>query len=265
MDILTIEQLTNLAVTGLNIAKKESNNSYDVSKKEDGSLITQADIRANSVIIEKAKNMCPDICIHSEEKILHDWYEIENVLIIDPLDGTTNFVHKIPLFSVSIALVQYGIPIKAVIAPILGGLYWSEKGKGSYFANSHNNINDSIKLKCARRSLNESMLHITADQNNSKSRKIWWSWLSKSRPPLCYRIHIIESAALELCWLASGKIDAYMHPTDKEWDIAAGGLIAKEAGVKVLGVDFNEWDLRKNGIIAITPIIASDIKKILRE
>lgn len=84
--------------------------------------------------------------------------------------------------------------------------------------------------------------------------------MGRLRPPTCFRVQDFESAALTLCWLAEGRIDAYLNPSDKAWDIAAGALIAREAGATVLGVTGQTWDLRRCGVVACAPGLADAIR-----
>ena len=85
--------------------------------------------------------------------------------------------------------------------------------------------------------LQESVLCVTCDYSVPAGREEWWQWLEKLRPPTCYRLRMFQFSALELCLLAEGKIDGYLHPTDKPWDMAAAGLIVQEAGGKVFNID----------------------------
>ena len=83
------------------------------------------------------------------------------------------------------------------------------------------------------------------------------------RPPTCFRLRMFQSSALELCLLAEGKIDGYLHPTDKPWDMAAAGLIVQEAGGRVFGIDGGPWSANSEGIIAVSPAIMSLLSIVL--
>ncbi|MBN2317098.1 MAG: hypothetical protein JXM79_24440, partial [Sedimentisphaerales bacterium] len=111
--------------------------------------------------------------------------------------------------------------------------------------------------------LEESILCVTCDYSVPSGRETWWQWLEKLRPPTCFRLRLFQSSALELCLLAEGKIDGYLHPTDNPWDMAAAGLIVQEAGGQVFGVDGGAWSVNKNGIIAVTPAITNVLSIIL--
>jgi myo-inositol-1(or 4)-monophosphatase len=261
MDIGTLVQI---ALAGVSAVRNEAESTLVVTAKQTGELVTQADAASNDAIMSVAAELLPGIPVHSEESHWDNWTLEERVLIIDPLDGTTNLLHALPFSSVSIAYVEHAVPKAGVVAPIDGGIYYAIQGRGSYFARSAEAWKDSNPIHCAAQSLKESIVNVTADQSDEQSRQVWYEWLRALRPPVCYRLRIIESAALELCWLACGKIDAYLHPTDKVWDVAAGGLIARESGARVYTPSLENWDLRQEGIVAASPAVASRIIKILR-
>ena len=264
MNKYLLEKLYKIASAGTSALELKARESIKIYKKTDSSLLTNFDISANDAIVEVAKKEFQKIPIFTEESWNASWYNNEICLIIDPLDGTTNFVHELPFSSVSIAIVEQGSPTVGVIVPLEGGWYFSIKGYGSYYNSASGRFEKSISLKCAKYPLSDAIINITCDQSNSNSRDIWWKWIKALKPPTSYRLRIIESAAIEMCWLASGKIDGYLHPTDEPWNVAAGALIASEAGVRLWGPDFGQWRLDNMGIIALTPNISDDVKRVLR-
>jgi myo-inositol-1(or 4)-monophosphatase len=232
-------------------------------RKQDGSLLAEADLRSNEAILNAAAAEMPGIPVHSEEALLPSWHEEREVLVVDPLDGTTNFVRGLGMSSVSAALLAGGRPQMAVVAPLTGGCYYATAGGGSFYAESMDSWRSAARIHCQARTLSEAVLHVTADQNNEESRRVWWEWLKALRPPTCYRLRIVESAALELCWLAAGRTDGYMHPTDQAWDVAAGALIAMEAGAAVRSVGFGDWDIAQRGMVALTPDLLEEVRRLI--
>ncbi len=206
----------------------------------------------------------PALPVHSEEHPLADWSSCRELIIVDPLDGTTNFVCGIPFSSVSVAVVRGGIPVAGVVAPLSGGWYFGVSGDGSYFGESLGQTESAERLQCAKRRMDRAILAVTCDQNDGRSRRLWWEWLSKLRPPVCFRLRIVESAAIELCWLACARMDAYLHPSDKPWDVAAGAIIAREAGVKLYSSSLNAWTLATPGIVATTPDVQVAVTDAIR-
>ena len=256
---LTFDQLTQdlfvVALAGFEAIRSVQDVGFDVRTKDDGSLVTEADLRSHEAAVRQAGETFPGLAVHSEEQCLDQWRSLEEVLIIDPLDGTTNFSRGLPFWSISTALIQGGKINAGVVIGADGRAFVGRRDSGSAMTQIGDCVPSEGKaLHCARRPLGDSILSFGADQGRLDSRSLWWDWLASLRPPVCRRVRVTESAALELCWVASGLLDAYLHPTDHEWDIAAGALIAQEAGVRTLTPDLEHWGLLgPPGIIAVTP------------
>jgi fructose-1,6-bisphosphatase/inositol monophosphatase family enzyme len=230
--------------------------------KEDGSLLTEADLWSNEAILKAAAAELPGVPVHSEETPLPSWRVERQVLVVDPLDGTTNFSRGLGLSSVSAAVIVEGRPHAAVVAPLTGGCYFATQGGSSFYARSMDSWRTADRIRCQARALRDSVLHVACDQGNEESRRVWWRWLTALRPPTCFRLRIVESAALELCWLAAGRVDGYLHPSDQAWDVAAGALIAAEAGAAVRSAAFGDWDIAQRGIAALTPGILEEVRRL---
>ena len=252
----TIELLIRAAGRGRQIIRQYAENKKPAKsrKKIDGSLLTKADLASQKAICGFLSNNLPGVPILSEESAdLKTDISKGQWLIIDPLDGTTNFTRRIPFYSITIAYVVDGIPYAGVVMPAARD-YCYAAVKDSFAAMIDDDFN-RIPIRCKNRPLEESVLCVTCDHSNPAGREKWWQWMDKLRPPICFRLRIIESSALELCLLAEGKIDGYLHPTDKPWDMGAAGLIVQEAGGKVFDIDGGPWSLNSEGIIAVSPAI----------
>lgn len=260
-----LQELAALAGIGVQAVLAHGKAGLAVNSKPDGELVTQADIASSEAIVNAASQECPGIPVHSEEHPLSDWLSYDEVLVVDPLDGTTNFVRQIPFSSVSVAMVRRGVPVAGVIAPLSGGWYFSVEGKGSYFGAVLGQTDGAKRLRCAERPLGSAVLAITCNQNDTTSRDQWWEWMRRLRPPQCFRLRIVESAAIELGWVASGHIDGYLHPSDKPWDLAAGALIAKEADVELYSPALRTWEFATLGVIALVPSISTVVLDILSQ
>ena len=180
--------------------------------------------------------------------------------VIDPLDGTTNFSRGIPLYSVSIALLKSGSPSVSVVRHVSTGvIYAALKGKGAW------KISNSKWFRLIRRkqTLKQAILSLSCNMGDAASRAKWIEWQRLLLPPVCFRLRLIESASLELCWVAEGLTDGYIHPTDQPWDMCAGGLIVSETGGIVLGPDGDIWRPLRRGIVAVAPGLRVDIERIL--
>jgi myo-inositol-1(or 4)-monophosphatase len=230
-------------------------------KKNDGSLLTKADLASQKAICDFLSRNLPGIPILSEESV-DSKMDISKGrwLIIDPLDGTTNYTRRIPFYSITIAYVVDGIPQAGVVMPPARD-YCYAAVKDSIAAIIDDNFNKTT-IRCKNRPLKESVLCVTCDHSNPAGREKWWQWMDKLRPPTCFRLRIIESSALELCLLAEGKIDGYLHPTDKPWDMGAAGLIVRQAGGKIFDIDGGPWSINNEGIIAVSPAMTNILSTI---
>lgn len=252
----TVELLIRAAGEGRRIVRQYASNGRPAKpdKKDDGSLLTEADLASQKAISDFLSRNLPGIPILSEETTDYQTDISKGQwLVVDPLDGTTNFTREIPFYSVTIAYVADGTPQAGVVMPVAQDYCYAAVKDGiAALVDDHFN---KIPIRCKNRPLKESVLCVTCDYSNPAGREKWWQWMDKLRPPTCFRLRIIESSALELCLLAEGKIDGYLHPTDKPWDMAAAGLIVQEAGGKVFAIDGGLWSVNSEGIIAVSPAI----------
>ena len=208
-----------------------------VSKKGPTDFVTNSDLKAEKIIIEELKKARPHYSIISEENGIENNKDKNNTWIIDPIDGTINFLHGIPHFAISIALKSNEEIISGIIFdPIKNEMFYAEKNNGSYF-NNH-------RVRVSQKNEVSDCLFVTGG-------KIY------SEPDLPYRK--TGCAALDMAYVASGRYDGYFQQNLNLWDIAAGIILIKEAG----GV-LNEIDLtiHKNiKIVASSTNISSKLLK----
>ena len=260
----TIELLIAAARHGRRVIREYATDAKDrkPGKKRDGSLLTDADLASQKAICSFLNRNVPGIPILSEETSV-DRIDISTGpwLVIDPLDGTTNFTRGLPFYSITIAYVENGCPQAGVVMPATQDYcYAAVKDR---FAAIIDDDFHRTSIQCKNRPLGESVLCVTCDYSVPAGREKWWEWMRKLRPPTCFRLRIFQSSALELCLLAEGKIDGYLHPTDKPWDMAAAGLVVQEAGGRVFGIDGGPWSANSEGIIAVSPAIMSLLSIVL--
>ena len=197
-----------------------------IRQKPNRSLVTDADMAANKAIISTLKKGFPNYSILSEESRPED-RNSDFRWVIDPLDGTHNFIHKIPIFGTSIALVKKDEPVLGIIHfPILGITAVAEKGKGS-FSNGKR-----IKVS-AKKSLDHSFVLCEFAYANRKEKTAFLEKLVHK----AIDIRNFGSAIYNLWLIATGKCDGYVLLSTHEWDVAAGFLIVEEAGGKITGLD----------------------------
>ena len=188
-----------------------------VSKKGPTDFVTNADLRAEKIIIEELKKARPNFSIISEENGVENNKDKDNTWIIDPIDGTVNFLHGIPHFAISIGLMSKNEIISGIIFdPIKDELFYSGKNNGAFFNNQRirvskkNNINDCLFVTGGK---------IEKDPN------------------LLYRKS--GCAALDLAYVAAGRYDGYFQNDLNLWDIAAGIILVKEAGGIIDDIDIS--------------------------
>ena len=193
-----------------------------VSSKGPSDFVTNADIKAEKIIIEeliKSKRNYSIISEESEKNIINNK---DKSWIIDPIDGTTNFLHGVPHFSISIALKTINeITSGLIFDPIKNEMFYAEKNNGAYCNNK--------KIKVSNKKNLENCLFATGGQS---SKEI------KTKKNITIRNS--GSAALDMAYVAAGKFDGYFQKNLNIWDIAAGIIIVKEAGGIVNNIDVNK-------------------------
>jgi myo-inositol-1(or 4)-monophosphatase len=206
-----------------------------VSKKGPSDFVTNSDIKAEKIIIEELKKARPNYSIISEENGTESNKDKNNTWIIDPIDGTINFLHGIPHFAISIALKSNEEIISGLIFdPIKNEIFFAEKENGAFF-NNH-------RIRVSKKNELNNCLFATGGK-------------TKQEPDLLYRKS--GCAALDMAYVAAGRYDGYFQHDLNLWDIAAGIILVKEAG----GI-LNEIDLNNNKnikIIASSPDINSKL------
>jgi len=223
------------------------------------SLVSNADIEAERIIINKIKKHYPEHNIVSEEegsidnKSAYSWY-------IDPLDGTHNYIYGNPLFNVSIALVKDGQSIAGVVyLPYFNELFYAVKGRGAYSVIK----GKKTKLKPSnKRDFKECMMIFSSSFYLKKHRV---HRVFKKLTKLAFRTRIHGAAAMDLTYVASGRADFSVAFDFKPWDIAAGALIAEEAGAKVTCLDGNSWNPKICDIVASNSRLYSKLIKVLKD
>ena len=231
-------KLCNIAIDAGLIINKHYNADIKVSYKYDKSPLTTADLESNNYIIKSILNLYPEIPILSEESLV-DWNirkNWETYWLIDPLDGTKEFINKNNEFTVNISLIKNNLPYLGIIyAPALGRLYYSKKNEGSYKINSFKRIYSLSKSSSLKVSTKKPSEQINIVQSRSHSNEKLVSWIKKNIQN--YKI-LKKGSSLKFCDIAEGKADFYPRfgPTS-EWDIAAGHMILLEAGGELKTID----------------------------
>ena len=209
-----------------------------VSKKGPSDFVTNSDLKAEKIIIEELKKAKPNYSIISEEKGIENNQDKSNTWILDPIDGTVNFLHGVPHFAISIALKSNNEIVSGLIFdPIKNEMFYAEKNNGAFF-NNH-------RIRVSKKNQINDCLFVTGGKINSEL-------------DLQYRKS--GCAALDMAYVASGRYDGYFQNNLNLWDIAAGIILVKEAG----GI-INELDLSINENLKIIASSADINTKLLKK
>ena len=223
-------------------------------RKEDGSLVTETDLKSEKFIIERIRKKYPDHGILAEESG-NSKSESEYMWIIDPLDGTHNFIYGLPLFGVSIALARKEEVIAGVIyLPVPGELYYAERGKGAFLNGKR--IHVSMRNEKEALVLNDSCFAGKKEKNIASLGKL---------ADIFGHIRMFGSAVINFTPIASGTADVYVERTIKPWDLAAGCLLVEEAGGKVTEISGKPWNIWSKDFIASNGKFHDRMTEILKE
>lgn len=197
--------------------------SLQVSQKGPGDFVSNADLLAEKTLIEQLSTDRPDYGFITEENgVIPARNNSPFTWVIDPIDGTINFLHAIPVFSISVALIENKDVIAGVTYnPITNELYYAEKGKGSYLMTPTGNV----RLRVSGRTKSDYSL-IGSNGFNSSDNRTVVSKLASSVSSVRYN----GSTTLSLASVAAGQFEAYVSTSFKLWDLAVGYLLVKEAG-----------------------------------
>jgi len=229
----------------------------NVSKKSHSDFVSEVDRTAEDAIIRILRESYPDHAILAEESgASGDIQNTEFQWIIDPLDGTTNFLHGFPQYSVSIALKHKGILTKAVVYnPNNNELFTASKGGGAYLNNQRLRVSKRIRL--------EDCLIGTGIPFRDLTHMDAYLNIFKDIIPRVAGIRRPGSAALDLSYVAAGRYDGFWEIGLAPWDMAAGVLMIKEAGGLVGDLEGDDTYLESGQILAGNPKIFSQLLQVI--
>ncbi|MBI6546741.1 MAG: inositol monophosphatase [Cyanobacteria bacterium NC_groundwater_1444_Ag_S-0.65um_54_12] len=229
-----LEFAKDLALRAGSLLRAGQSGYLEIRHKTAQDLVTDQDVKAERFIVHAIRERFPDHGILAEESGEHQVSDGTWRWLIDPLDGTTNYVHRWPHWSVSLALEHAGVVVLGVIyAPVCGELFWAERGTGAYQNGKRMQVTATTELRQA--------LIATVSLF-----KVWRK--PGDRPPLgrllssAFKVRQTGCASLDLAWLAAGRLDACCQVNILPWDVAAGNLLVEEAGgriISLVGAPFN--------------------------
>ncbi len=230
-----------------------------VLSKGPGDFVSAADKKSEKIIIEELLKAYPDYGVLSEESGEINKDNQDNRWIIDPIDGTSNFLNGIPQFAISVGYEEKGeIVCGMIFDPIKNEMFFAEKGSGAYLNNSRIRVSNKKVLK-------ESILVTGGPRFSSKKRESVFKEYITISNMVDIPIRKFGSAALDLANVACGRFDGYWQWELSYWDVAAGLVIIKEAGGFVDFLEKDEKVLTKKNIIATNSKIHQELKNVLEK
>jgi len=228
-----------------------------VAKKAPADFVSAADLKAEQVIFEALAKARPGYGFLGEERGMIEGTDKTHTWIVDPLDGTTNFLHAIPHFAINIALQREGVVVAAVTHnPATNETFWAEKGKGAF-------VNDKRLRVAARTRLDECLLATGIPFMGHGQHATFLKELHQISQKVA-GVRRFGSAALDMAWVAAGRYDGYWERDLNAWDLAAGTLLVTEAGGKVTDADGGDAVLTKGAVCAgnldIHPLVLDRLK-----
>jgi len=211
-----------------------------IQSKSLGDFVTNADLKSEKILLETLQYYYPESTYILEEKGKIDGND--EVIVIDPIDGTTNFIHGIPLIGIVVSkIIENEITDGVIFNPIMNDFFWASKGKGAWCNNK--------RLRVSKR---EALEECVVGTGIPHANKIYEKYLNEINQVSknCSGIRRLGSAAIDLAYVASGKLDAFWERNLNLWDVSSGVLLVKESGGKVTEINGNTWNISSKDILA---------------
>jgi myo-inositol-1(or 4)-monophosphatase len=228
-----------------------------VSVKGPGNFVSAADHRAEETIYRELSKARPAYGFNMEERGRVKGSDPSHEWVVDPLDGTTNFLHGVPLFAISIGLLKDGVPIAGLVFnPISDELYLAERGRGAF-------VNERRLRVAARRELSDCLVTCGIPHRGRGDPVRFHAELAAVQQHVT-GVRRTGAAALDLAWVAAGRFDAFWERGLSPWDLAAGTLLIREAGGFVTDLDGDDGMFAKGTVCAGNEAIHKQLLGVLR-
>jgi myo-inositol-1(or 4)-monophosphatase len=229
-----------------------------VSRKGPADFVSSADLKAEKTLFEELSKARPGYGFLMEERGEIPGTDKTNRFIVDPLDGTTNFLHGIPHFAISIALEREGILVAGVVYNIVRDeLFWAEKGAGAY-------LNDRRLRVAARADMRDALFATGAPWHGRPGHEIFLGELERVIAGAA-GVRRFGSAALDLAYVAAGRFDGYWERGLNAWDVAAGAVLVREAGGHCKEIDGGDF-LKTGNVVAanerLMPLLIKAVRNV---
>jgi myo-inositol-1(or 4)-monophosphatase len=259
--VTTTQSALSLAVEAVNRSAEIVRTSQPgaITSKGDRDMASDVDFRIERETREFLTAAAPNIGFVGEENGQQGNRDLYWAL--DPVDGTANFVRGLPLCAVSLALIDHGRPVVGVIRlPFLGQLYTAERGQGAYEGNRRLRVSETTQLREAIVSIGDYAVGDGAGDKN-RARLALTRYLAEQ----AQRVRMLGAAAIDLAWVADGKLDASLTLQNKPWDMAAGALLVQEAGGRVVDRDGTDYSSSSAATVASTPALTANLLTFLAQ
>ena len=222
-----------------------------IQSKSLGDFVTNADLKVEEVLINTLKYYYPSASFITEEK-----GRIEGqgeTIVIDPIDGTSNFIHGIPLVAIVISkIVNKEVTDGIIYNPVLDEFFWTSKGKGAWCNNK--------RLRVSKRQKLIDCLIGTGIPHGDRSYENYLEQID-SVSKNCAGLRRMGAASIDLAYVAAGKLDGFWEKNLNLWDVSTGVLLIREAGGKVTEPDGNDWTIKSKDILASNLFIHSKLQE----
>ena len=225
-----------------------------IKSKSVGDFVTNADLKVEEVLLETLKYYYPEANFLTEEQ--ENKENINNndeTIVIDPIDGTSNFIHGIPFVAIIIGrVIKNEITDGIIYNPILNDFFWTSKGKGAWCNNK--------RLRVSKRQILTDCLIGTGMPFGNRIYENYLNQIdliSKNSAG----IRRLGSAGIDLAYVAAGKFDGFWEKNLNLWDVSTGVLLVKEAGGKISKIDGTEWTIKSNDILASNLLIHKKLQE----
>lgn len=242
-----IQQLIEIVRSAGKTIRTARPTSEDIASKEGHqNFVTRYDESVQEQLKSQLAKYWPQYQFLGEEEEEHFDANEHCCFIVDPIDGTSNFIHGVPFFAISVALVDHGKPLAGVVYnPVLDELFYAEKGKGAYC--------NGERIRCADLPLANSLFTVGLSPYDSQLTENSLRLMALLEPEVT-DLRRLGAAALDLCYVAKGVFSGFCELSLQPWDVAAGSLIAREAGAIVSDFYGDTLPLnRTTNIVACSP------------
>ncbi len=211
-----------------------------IHSKSLGDFVTNADLKTEQILLETLQYYYPESTYISEEKGKINGND--EIIVIDPIDGTTNFIHGIPFIGIVVArIVDNEITDGVIFNPIINDFFWASKGKGSWCNNK--------RLRVSKRQILNECIVGTGIPHANNTYKNYLNEIDQVTKN-CSGLRRLGAAAIDLAYVAAGKLDAFWERNLNLWDMSSGVLLVREAGGEVTDLNGNPWNISSKNILA---------------